>query len=89
MKNRLICLLILMIFIISIFNNTAYAGFHYTLYVGPRQPISRINENVGKAAGQYYTTEIRAFLNYTEIESYNIGGRTLVCHPTNNQSIVG
>ena len=33
----------------------------------------------GRVAGQYYHTDIITTLNTTEIESFNIGGRTFIC----------
>lgn len=39
---------------------------------------SKVSEP-GKVVGNFYETDIKAILNGKEIESYNIGGRTMIC----------
>ena len=72
MKKRLLYVLLATCFIISALNIGASARL-----LG--RPYIYANENAGTILGQYYSTDIRAFLNYKPIESYNIGGRTLIC----------
>ena len=72
MKKRFICIALTVVFIACSIVVSAEFRISDDMYM-QRDP------NAGKILGQYYTTDIRAYLNYTEIESYNIGGRTLVC----------
>ena len=66
MKKRIISIILLSALVISALNIITVADT-------PDAP-----EASGTVLGHYYTSNIRAFLNYKPIKSYNIGGRTLI-----------